>query len=267
MRKQAAIIGMILCLGGGLAIGWFIPALFPAAPRVVLIDTIQSRGTFIVGTSADYPPFEDYYTNNDTYYGFDIDIADLIAAEMGVTVEWVDMDFDSLVGACTAGTIDMIAAAMTYNEDRAEKLAASNTYVTVAQAVIVKNSSLMTITALDNLTIPANQPVGVQAGTVMQSELEALGMTVGVDLLTYPRADALMLALDGGAVKAAYVDEPIYEAFKNTYDIKIIFSTDPEPLALWTRYSEPELLYVMNKVIFEGYQDGTIQDLIITWFG
>jgi ABC-type amino acid transport substrate-binding protein len=152
MRKQAAIIGMILCLGGGFAIGWFVPALFPPAPRVALIDTIQSRGTFIVGTSADYPPFEDFYTSNDTYYGFDIDIANLIAAEMGVTVVWLDMDFDSLIGACTAGTIDMIAAAMTYNEDRAEKLAASTTYITVAQSVIVKNSSSMTITALDNLT-------------------------------------------------------------------------------------------------------------------
>jgi len=219
MRKQAAIIGMILCLGGGLAIGWFIPALFPAAPRVALIDTIQTRGTFIVGTSADYPPFEDYYTSNDTYYGFDIDIA------------------------------------------------ASNTYVTVSQAVIVKNSSVMTITALDNLTIVSNQLVGVQAGTVMQQELEDLGMLAGVNFTTFPRADVLMLALDGGAIEAAYVDEPIYTAFKDTYDIKIILSTDPEPMALWTRYGEPELLYVMNKVIFEGYQDGTIQDLLIKWFG
>ena len=60
-------------------------------------------------------------------------------------------------------------------------------------------------------------------------------------------------------------EEPFIDNAPN--DIKIIFSTDPEPLALWTRYSEPELLYVMNKVIFEGYQDGTIQDLIIKWFG
>jgi ABC-type amino acid transport substrate-binding protein len=267
MRKQAAIIGMILCLGGGFAIGWFVPALFPPAPRVALIDTIQSRGTFIVGTSADYPPFEDFYTSNDTYYGFDIDIANLIAAEMGVTVVWLDMDFDSLIGACTAGTIDMIAAAMTYNEDRAEKLAASTTYITVAQSVIVKNSSSMTITALDNLTHVENQLIGVQAGTVMQADLEALGMVAGVNFTTYPRADALMLALDGGAIKAAYVDEPIFEAFKTTYNIKIIFSTEPEPLALWTRYGEPELLYVMNEVILQGYQDNIIQDLLIKWFG
>jgi polar amino acid transport system substrate-binding protein len=196
--------------------------------------------------------------------GFDIDVTEMIADAMNVTVEWRDIPFDSLIGACTSGQIDMIAAAMTYDEDRAKVLAPSNTYITVSQAVIVKESSILTIESLDNLTA---YTVGVQSGTVMQTELEALGMTAGVDLILFSRADLLMADLDVGGVDAAYVDEPIFTAFNETYALKVIFSTPSEPLALWTRHGEPGLLYEINAAIFDGYQSGWIFPIITKWFG
>ncbi len=266
IRREIAIIAIIVGFGVGLIGGWFIPSPIPEAARTPLLDTIVARGELIVGTSADYPPFENLTYPEGLIVGFDIDVAEMIADEIGVDLVMQNIPFDSLIAACRAGTIDMIAAAMTYTEERAENLAPSITYITVSQAVVAPNASGITITTINDLE---DYTVGVQTGTVMYEELgpDGLDMTVGADLLVYDNANDLMLALDSGAIQLAYVDEPVFTAWANTYDIKIIYSTGTEPLALWTRLGEPKLLYTMNQVIFDSYQDGSIFDLMDEWFG
>lgn len=264
MKREFAILGLVVALGVGLLGGWFIPSPITTPEGASLLSQIKTRGTIKVGTSADYPPFENYNVTLDLIEGFDIDVTEMIGDAIGVTVEWSDIPFDNLIGACLSGEIDMIAAAMNYNEERALQLAPSSTYFAVSQAVIVKQSSSLTITSLNNLT---NYQVGVQSGTVMQDDLEAIGMTVGINLTTFSRADLLMADLDLGGIDAAYVDEPIFAAFNRTYDFKVILSTPSEPLAFWTRYGEPELLYEINNVILDGYESGWIYGTITTWFG
>ena len=283
LRKEISIIAIIACVGIGFASGWVIPVFFledgqiqecpecpeppecPVCPEEPepLIDKIKSRGELIVGTSADWPPFEFINATTFEIVGFDIDLSQMIADELGVTLSIVDMSFDSLIAACNASTIDMIAAAMIYTAPRAEVLAPSITYISLSQVVIVRNDSIITIESLNNLT---SYTVGVQAGTIMQQELIDLGMTVGLNLITYAGADLLMAALDAGAIDAAYVDDPIFTVYNEIYDLKIIFGTPTEPLALWVKYGEPELLYVINNVIFEAYQNGSIYELIERWF-
>lgn len=280
MRKEISIIAIIACVGIGFASGWAIPTFFleegqiqdcpecpecPVCPEEPepLIDIIKSRGEIIVGTSADWPPFEFYNATTFEIVGFDIDLSQMIADELGVNLSIVDMSFDSLIAACNANTIDMIAAGMMYTEPRAGVLAPSITYITLSQVVIVRNDSILTIESLNNLT---SYTVGVQNGTIMQQELEDLGMTVDVNLFIYPGADTLITALDAGAIDAAYVDEPIFTIYNEIYDLKIIFGTPTESLVLWVKYGEPELLYVINKVISEAYQNGSIYDLIEMWF-
>ncbi len=265
IKREIAIIAIIVGLGGGLLGGWLIPSPL-VGTRTPLLDIIISRNQFIVGTSADYPPFENKTYPGGVIVGFDIDLAELIADEIGVPLHMVDIPFDSLIAACRAGTIDMIAAAMTYTEERAESLDPSITYFNAARAVIALNNSGFTITHIDNVT---SYTVGVQKGTVMYEELgpDGLGMTVGVDLFLYDNANDLMVALDSAAIQLAYVDEPVFHAWKQVYDIEILYDSGSDPLAMWTRHGEPELLYVMNKVIYESYMDESIYDLINLWFG
>ncbi len=259
MKREIAVIGMIICIAVGFTVGFFIPGLFTTAAGPPLLDKINTRGSFIVGTSADYPPFENYSIATGEIVGFDVDVAQLIADEIGVTLEMTDIPFDSLIGAAKAGTIDMIAAAMTYNTDRAKELAASLTYITVRQVVIVKSDSVLSITSIDDLS---GVDVGCQGGTVMEGELVDAGITP----TTFERVDLLMADLNVGGVDAIYVDGPIFDTFSLLYDLKIIFSTEAEPLALWTQRDEPELMYVINKVIHEASQDGTLFEIWETWF-
>ncbi|TFG22578.1 MAG: transporter substrate-binding domain-containing protein [Promethearchaeota archaeon] len=264
MKREFAVLGMIICLGAGLGIGWFIPGLFTPAAQPSLLDQIESRGYFLVGTSADYPPFENKTYPEGEIIGFDINISLLIANEIGVPLQMVDMDFDSLIGACGAGQIDMIAAAMTYNPTRAQELAASVTYFTVSQIVVVRNDSVAFPNPISNLDDLSGYEVGCQSGTVMQTELEGVS---GVTVAPYARADLMMQDLVNGLIDAVYIDGPILDASPDKEDLKIIYSSGEEPLALWTQLDEPELLYVINDVIFDAYQTGVYADLVNYWFG
>jgi ABC-type amino acid transport substrate-binding protein len=262
MKREFAILGIVVALGVGLLGGWFIPSPITVT-RTPLIDQIKAHGELIVGTSADYPPFENFtYPYTGEIEGFDVDVSQLIADQLGVTLTMINLDFGSLISACQAGTIDMIAAAMTYNEERAGSLAASITYITSSQVVIVKESSPLTnITSLDEL---GGLNVGCQTGTVMQDELTAVG---NITVTAYPSAVVLMTNLISDTIDAAYVDEPVFTSYNRTESLRIIYSTGSEPLALWTRYGEPELLYVMNNVILNAFLDGTMYNLYDKWFG
>ncbi|MFW9895219.1 MAG: substrate-binding periplasmic protein [Candidatus Thorarchaeota archaeon] len=271
IRREIAIIAIIAGLGIGILGGWFIPSPI-TAPRVSLLNQIIARGEFLVGTSADYPPFENKTFPGGQIVGFDVDLSQMIADEISamagksISLTMVDIPFDSLIAACKAGTVDMLAAGMTYTTERAAQLAASVTYINVTQVVVARNDSSITITDINNLTA---YTVGVQSGTVMFDELGpgGLNMTVGGNLKVFDNANDLMVALDGGLIELAYIDGPVFDAWEGVYDIKVILSTPPDPFALWTRHGEPELLYVMNKVIFEGYHGETIFPVINLWFG
>jgi len=73
--------------------------------------TEEEVNKIIVGTSADFPPFE-YVDENQNIVGFDIDAIKSILTGQGYTVEVQDISFDSLIASLQAGKIDVIAAGM-----------------------------------------------------------------------------------------------------------------------------------------------------------
>ncbi|MFX1379803.1 MAG: transporter substrate-binding domain-containing protein [Promethearchaeota archaeon] len=262
MKREMAVIGMVVCLAVGLLGGWFIPSPFIGGGRgPSLLSIIKNRGYIIIGTSADYAPFE--YVNTSAIppeiIGFDVDLCSWIADEIGVTIQWSDRNFGGLIAACAAGKVDMVAAAMTYTVNRSTYLAASSTYITVGQAVIVKNSSSLTISSLSDLD---GTDTGVQAGTTLYDDLVAAGVTT---ITTHITVDALMLDLIGGGVEAAYIDEPVFLVWSKTYGLKMILQTGTEEFVLWTRYGEPELLYEINNVILDSFIDGRMYANVEKW--
>ncbi len=269
MKREIAVIGMIACIAVGFLAGFFIPGLFEPATTSgkTLVDEIQDRGELIVGTDAPWPPFELFNTTSDAWEGFDIDLSQMVADELGVTLTVTNIAFDDLIGACKAGTIDMIAAAMMVRDSRAQELAHSVTYIRVNEVIVTKSSSSLTITSLDDLGLGSTK-VGCQAGTTQYDALvEISGLIEGVDLLVYPKADTLMLNLENGVIDAAFVDEPVVGVWGEVYTLKTIFTVPAEPMALWARWEEPELMMVINKVILEAYRDGDMDDLYEKWFG
>ena len=72
------------------------------AQDVSSLEKIKAAGKIILGTSADYPPYEFHalIDGKDTIVGFDIELAKEIAKDLGVELEIKDMSFDGLLAAC-----------------------------------------------------------------------------------------------------------------------------------------------------------------------
>lgn len=259
MKREFAVIGIVAALAVGLLGGWFIPSpITEVTTRTSLLDTILARGYITIGTSADYEPFEYINISSSEIIGFDVDMCEWIADELGVTIQWSDRSFGGLIASCAASKIDMVAAAMTYTENRSNYLAASVSYINVGQAVVVRNDSSLTITDLTDLV---GETVGAQLGTTLYDDL----VTAGVTPVGHVTVDALMLDLIGGGVDVVYIDEPVYTAWTKSYNLKVILRTGSEEFALWTRYGEPELLYEINNVILDSFIDGRMVDNLAKW--
>ena len=72
------------------------------------LEEIKSNGKIVMLTNATFPPFE--YVKNGEVTGVDVDVANAIAADLGVELEILDMNFDLLIDAVKAGKGDFVAA-------------------------------------------------------------------------------------------------------------------------------------------------------------
>jgi len=263
MKREFAVIGIVVALVGGLGvgfgIGWFGPSLLEAGPSTSLLSQIQTRGSLIVGTSSDWPPFEIYNVNTSQYEGFDVDLCDLIAAEIGVPVEWADMSFGALIDACLVGTIDMIAAAMFATPARVQQLAFSMGYIRTNMVMVVLDNSTITASDYNDLL---GYEVDVLSGSAEMWELD----DASVPYNDYPKADVMATNLANNISQVAFVDEPVFDIWAKIYDFKVIFTVLAEPCSFFALWDEPELMAVINKVILESYSDGTLDALVDKWF-
>jgi ABC-type amino acid transport substrate-binding protein len=131
-------------------------------------ERIKASGKLVVGTSADYPPF-DYYTPDFKLDGFDIALIREIGKQLGVQVQIKDMAFDGLLDAIQLGQIDMAIAAISVTPERDAVLDFTNVYYVGEGAVLArKDSRIDQITSAADV---ANQRIGVQKGSVYETWL------------------------------------------------------------------------------------------------
>lgn len=176
-----------------------------AAPASKL-DTIKSAGKILVGTSADYPPYESVDSAG-KYVGFDIELMTAIAEGMGVKLEWVDMPFDSLVAAVQENKIDLSISCFNYSAERDQKVDFSTAYYTSEDAFLVGKGFAGTIAKPEDV---AAFKVGVQSGTVqddwLTKNLVDTGLLKAENLSRYERVDQAALDLEAGRVDVLMAD-------------------------------------------------------------
>lgn len=256
--KTMMVIMLIVGLVVGFGIGFLAPALTTPADDY---DVIIARGDIVVGTNTPWPPFEMVNTVTNELEGFDIDLAEMVADYLGVTVTWIDMDFDALIAACQTGTIDMIASATFITAERCAVLQPLTWYIRTNEVIVVTGDSTLEIDELADL---AGMDVGAQTGTTEDEELSAIP---AINLHRYPLVETMFQDLESGTLDAIYVDEPIVALYSTVYDIKIIFTLTAPPTAFYIRYGSPRLSGAINSAIAEGFEDGTVDALIAQWFG
>lgn len=100
------------------------------------LDRIQERGTLIAGSTLQFPP-ERYRDDNDEPAGFDIELMELLAADLGVELEIVDQDFETLIPGLLANEFDMITVGLVGRPARLRSAWFTDAYVPYTQHVVV----------------------------------------------------------------------------------------------------------------------------------
>ena len=218
--------------------------------------------TYIVGTSADYPPFE-WIDSNGNYVGLDIDLMRVIAVTEGYKVEFRDIGFDSLIPALQAGKIDIIAAAMNSTSERAKIVDFTDAYWKADQPIMVKDDSdLNIVTALSQ-----GHKVGAQRGTTqadwIQNNLVDKGVEVKLEL--YETNDTGVMDLVNGRIDAFICDAPEAKVFSENNPIKmvgVIYTGEEGYIACAVQKGDPKkLLPLLNKGLMEI--EGSIKDHLV----
>lgn len=182
------------------------PTTAPAQPGAW--EQIQERGTLIIGTSADYPPFA-FYTPDFELTGYDIALSQAIGEKLGLPVELKDMAFDGLGGALQIGQIDAAIAAISITATRQEQADFSNVYFISEDAILGRASDDIRIMSLADM---APYRVAVQEGTVFETWLQKAGVEAGLippdNLFVYTDTEKAIEDLEAGLIDLVVADSP-----------------------------------------------------------
>ena len=213
------------------------------------------QGKLVMGTNAAFPPYEFY--EDDQIVGIDAEIAAAIAEKLGLTLEIMDMNFDTLIPAVVSGKIDVSLAGMTVTPDRLQSVNFSNSYATGIQSIIVKEGSA--IKTVDDL---AGVMIGVQQGTTGDIYCtDDFGEDHVQKYLT--GADAVA-ALVAGKLDAVVIDNNPAKAFVEANEGLVLLDTEysVEEYAIAIALENTELLDKVNAALEELTADGTIDAIL-----
>ena len=125
-------------------------ALMLSAMLMLMSFSAVAAEKLVVGTNAEFPPFE-YIGDDGTIQGFDADLIAAIMGKIGQEFEMNNMEFGSLVFALQNGQLDMVIAGMTISEERKQYVIFSDPYFEATQKILVQEGTTGDMYATDNL--------------------------------------------------------------------------------------------------------------------
>ncbi len=179
----------------------------PGQAKEGYLGAIKARGKLIVGTCADYPPFESV-DDNGLFVGFDMALVREIAKRLGLGVEIRDMLFDALIAAVQNRQIDIAAAAMQGTAERDKAVDFSVPYNFVKDAFVISDKVDVQMALPEDA---AGVNIGVREGSPQEiwirKNLIGTGLTKDGQLSTYSRADTAGEDLSAGRIDLLLIPE------------------------------------------------------------
>jgi arginine/lysine/histidine transporter system substrate-binding protein len=233
------------------------------------LEKILSSKKLVVGTEATYAPFE-YTDSAGNILGFDVDVIDLVKAKIDATydtdidVVFKSLNFDGLITSLNANQIDLIAAAMTITDERAESVLFSDPYFT-AESVVVVLEDNSAITSMETLK---SAVCGAQLGTVQGDTISSTADGWNSSNKTLTSVSDLVLALQAKSIDALVVEKPVAQSIIAKQSGMKIVSTDlinfddAGDYGIASNYTiGADLITLVNGVIAEGTADGSLTTL------
>ena len=225
-------------------------------------EAAADKGTLKVGTDATFQPFE--YIENEEYTGFDIELMEAMAKEMGYEgVEFVNTEFKGLIPGLTAKKFDVIASAMYITDERKETINFSDTYYPGGLCIMVLADNT-DITTIEDLF---DKKVAVQVGTKSVTYLEE--NYPDIERVEVETNNEMFLSLESGKADAVITGRPAASVYaKESGKVKVLdYSVTVEEYGWGVRKEDTELLESLNTALKALQDNGTYKEISTKYFG
>lgn len=223
---------------------------------------IQDKGTLIVGIT-DFEPMDYKEDGSDEWTGFDAELARLVGKELGVTVEFQEINWKMKETELSSKTIDCIWNGLTWDEERAENMSLTDYYMLNRQVLVVATKNADKYTSVDSLD-GAN--VAAESGSAGESVI-----TESLTNSTYIEKDAqidvltelIMGTVDAGVIDYVMANYLINKEGSSFADLTIVenaLTTQDEYYSIAFRKGS-DVTAKVNTILAQLKSDGTVDTL------
>ena len=236
----------------------------PAAPGTdTSLSDVLDAGELVVATEGTYRPFSFHEDGTGDLVGYDVEIAQAVAAELGVEATFEETQWDAIFTGLDAGRFDMIANQVSITPEREAAYAFSTPYTYSAGVVVVRedDSSITSFADLDGKT--AAQSLTSNWRTLAEdsgARIEAVeGWAQSVALVEQGRVDATVND------ELTFLD---YQKQSGADGLKVAATTDDQSRTAFTfRAGSTALAEAVDEALADLAADGTLAEISATYFG
>jgi ABC-type amino acid transport substrate-binding protein len=233
---------------------------FPAGSTMA---KIQEKGVIKVGVKYDVPLFGFKNPQSGEVEGMDVDLANLVADELGAEVKTVEAISDNRIPFLADGTVDLVLSTMTINAERAQEIEFSEPYYVARGRILVPQDS--DITGVDSL---AGKKVCTALGSTYEATLKEQAPDADLRLVdTYSECLELV---QNGAVDAVSTDDVILTGMIIQDDTLKLTEGEPlstEPYGGGIKKGDAEFKEFVDGVLEEYKSGGGWAEAYEKWIG
>ena len=244
-----ALVAIVACL----------TACFTACNKVNDVKYIQEKGKLVVGVT-DFAPMD--YQENGVWTGFDAELARLIGKDLGVEVEFVEIDWDQKITELKSKKIDVIWNGMTVTEELGKSMDFSYSYAQNYQVIVTKSANVSKFSTVDKIKAEG-ATIAVEGGSVGEDVAneyfakgkitDLVGMIKALEEVALGTSDVAIIDYTLAASKCgtgSFADLAIVSGLK----------FEQEEYAVGIRKGS-DLTAKINESLVKYYKDGTIARL------
>jgi ABC-type amino acid transport substrate-binding protein len=224
----------------------------------------MQRNKFVrIATDAVNMPFE--YGEGTGVQGFDVEVAEQIAKDLGFEIKWIKMNYAKLFDLLKNGEVELVISSVPIIPEYEKDFAFSQPYFDTALA-IARRSNASEIKDLSSLT---GKKVGVQASASGEKFMQGQKTATAVELKSFPTLDDALGALNRGEIQAVVGDQyimtySIYKSFPHLMTLET--KLESQKLGVLVRKNEKELLSKVNETLERMKSSGDLEALRKKWF-
>ena len=230
--------------------------------KYTTLTRARKRGYLLVGSDVTYPPFE--YMENGKPIGFDVDLINLVAKEMGLErAEVMDTAWDGIFAALKTEKFDIIISSVTITDERKKEMLFSDPYYNSGQIIAVRKDD----NRIKNENDLKGMVVGVQINTT--GDFSAQKIPGIKEVKRYDDIQQAFQDLEIKRIDAILNDLPVNAYFASTRpNIKLVGTLlTKEQYGICTRLVDSDLINEINSALKKIRESGKYREIYIKWFG